>query len=321
MNRKDGKGFKKMMGIAALSIGLFSSAFVGVNHLAFAASTSATSAPLVMESVTIPTVSTLSETSVGAFAASRSGEETHRQLSIEFGNWIPGPEMAFGTPTVNCISVVEAAEIAADTLEQLFDVNLDGATLFMTYWEGQDDVDANWNGQIFPNNELCLELMPQFSFTINAGTGELMDASYNLFALEAFEAGIRGRTATTPNIEAMQLLRTLNAQDNQEIAIHAMNITQGTSLLNGEVTRARIDRYEIDFAIPSGEPMLRIFVIVQNENNDSIRLSFQELVNENPILHLAIGSEQTRLQEARTNELMLQFGFEREESKFDWVNR
>ncbi|MCL1882939.1 MAG: hypothetical protein FWF81_04205 [Defluviitaleaceae bacterium] len=325
MNRKKGKGFKKMMGIAVLSIGLFSAGFVGVNHLAFAATTGSTeSMPLVMESVSIPTVSALPESNVGAFTASRSitsRETSHRQLSIEFGNWIPGTTgMAFGAPTVNCISIVEAAEISADALEQLFGANLEESTFFMTYWGGGEGY-ANWNGQIFPGNEFSHEVMPQFSFTVNASTGELMDASYNPFAVEAFINGVRGRTAIVPNIEAMGLLRTLSAQDNYEIAMRAMGIAQDSTLFEGEVARARIDSYVPDFAIPSGEPMLRIFVIVQCENCESVRFSFQEMLEEEALLHLVVGRAETTRSMAASEELLRQFGVEPVDSAFDWVNR
>ena len=321
---KGGMGFRKLMAISILAIGLFSMAFIGINHLAFAASTAVTiNMPLLPESVTIPTVSTLPEAS--AVTASRSNEA--RRLNIGFAEWYRVGAAA-GTPTVDCLSIVEAAEIATDVLEQLFGANLDDSVLFMNYRDGADDMPAFWEGMVFPGDVADFNIATEFVFSIDASTGELITASYNPDAVENYESGTGGRfgssgfIATDETVDAMnRLMEIPDYELNDSIANLAMETVYNAELLTGTVTRAKIISAAPDGATNPRGPYLLIQVDVQNENEESVHLTFRQNIGEEPVLIAAMGQTATASSNAFWEEMMVQLEIRRHESLFAWKYR
>ncbi|MCL2355937.1 MAG: hypothetical protein FWC70_02100 [Defluviitaleaceae bacterium] len=318
MRKKTKLGFKELMAISILSVGLFGAVFAGVNHVAFAASTAGTtSMPLTPESATIPTISTLSEAS--AMVASRSAGEA-RQLNIGFLDWVHLPE---GSPTVDCISVVEAAETGVDALERLFGADLTDVTVFMIFWPGSEEIinaqASHWIGRVYPGNEADFDVMPTFDFAV-AATGELMFASHDPEAAARYAAGIRGRhsssgfVATDETVAEMHRLMAIPDDAlNRKIVEIAADLA--SNLLTGTVTRARLDAAEPDGVTHPRGPYLLLHVEVQNENEEAVRLTFRQIIGEEPELIAARGQAETAL----PAEIMAYFNIARHESLFDWV--
>jgi len=261
----------------------------------------------------------------GAFATTSANENTpitsqtnyQSQFNIEVPELIGAPEgFSFGEPTTNCISIEEAAQIAASGLERFFGADLQGVTMNMHYMEGGPSstlslpygVPATWVGSITPGNDL--NVMAQFAFTVNAETGELLRASYFPGAVEAAAAGAEWPSLGWNDGDFDYI--NPNAQHNRELANLAMDIVQELNILDGEIARARIN-FNMIGATPLSEPTMITSVDVQCVNGETVALGFQGFFDEEQVLTDVFGAGQTQINES--------MGWERHESKFDWVNR
>ena len=193
--KSKGKGIVKVVTMSALSLGLFSAAFVGVNNLAFAAATSdatpleIAAAPIVAQQVAhLPQGETSSEAS--AF--------TPPNITVIQAEAIRGESVQEVPSTA--ISMEEAALIGAEYIWDVFGTNIDGMYVEMMYaltpgftrptWIGSVSAErpvrpdfgalnnaASAGSTLMPAVEIRV-LPPSYSFRIDALTGMRVDISY-----------------------------------------------------------------------------------------------------------------------------------------------
>jgi predicted small secreted protein len=169
MTKNKSKEFFKALGIAALAIGLFSAAFVGINTLAFAASTSAVESLYpAAASVVIPTEQ----------APANDFVEPTLTVSLVQNQ---------STPSANALSPDEAALIAAEYIWQMFGESIDGKYVLIWYSAHPSHTRAYWMGSVAEQTQETmtrdatlterarLQQARNFTFTIDAVTGEWID--------------------------------------------------------------------------------------------------------------------------------------------------
>jgi len=182
MSKKKGKEFLKVLGITAVSIGLLSAALVGINSLAFAASTNGVeNLPPVMASVVIPGEQTPPE----GFQ-----EPTLTVAVMEFEN-----EPSVTAPSANALLLKDAAMIGAQYIWEMFGECIDGKFVAMWYVHEPSHTRAYWRGLVAESEENLSfsrdnrdNHQPLFNFAIDAVTGERIDLfNMNIVSTESEE--------------------------------------------------------------------------------------------------------------------------------------
>ena len=169
--KKKDKNFMKVTAIAVLAIGLFSAAFLGINELAFAASTNGVENIPLMASVDMPTVPAPPE----GFQSPKIAVIDDIQASY----FSPAQRRA------NALSAEEAAEIGAQYIWELFGESIDGTVLVMTYTHWPNSTRSVWVGSVLEPEGIDVNTFTQetfdpnvrrlFSFNIDSVTGMRMD--------------------------------------------------------------------------------------------------------------------------------------------------
>jgi len=166
MKKTKGNGITTIAMAAVLSIGLFSTAFIGVNSLAFAAATDKTeSIPPVTATVYIPTADTFMQ-----------GDYQAPELTVyqNHNEWY--------TASANALTPEAAAELGAQYIWDLFGESIDGKTVEMNYTAQPYHTRAYWHGAVADTREDLENHDTQFRFTICAVSGERIDISSAVLA-------------------------------------------------------------------------------------------------------------------------------------------
>ena len=151
MKKTKGKETLKVTMVAALAVGVFSMAFIGVNNLAFAAVTGETeSFPSVTATVNIPVTDSI---------------VPEDYQTPEFTVHVP--ENEWFIVSANALSPEDAAQIGASYIWAVFGERIDGKTVEMQYSAWPSHTRAYWHGNVMGDDEI-----PQFTFTICAVSGK-----------------------------------------------------------------------------------------------------------------------------------------------------
>ena len=184
MSKKKGKEVLKVIAVTALSIGIMSATFIGINSMAFAASANAvTSMSPVMASAavtnTATNVSATQTTTPETTAQSESFQEPNITVVL--------PSAAFTrTPGANAMSHEEAAMLGAQYIWDMFGICIDGKTVTMNYQAFPSNIRTYWNGSIgraFVETPMeCGDVFHSIvddkeviTFTLDSITGERID--------------------------------------------------------------------------------------------------------------------------------------------------
>ena len=163
MAKKKGNEFIKVAAIAAIGIGLFCVAFIGINNLVFAAATyGSQTVPPIAASVNIPSL-TENEPPEGF-------QEPELTVFLsEYGN---DP-----ASNVNALSPEAAAMIGAQYIWEMFRESIDGKTVEMSYLVWPSHSRVYWRGRIADSRQDLENWYESFRFTIDAVTGERIGIS------------------------------------------------------------------------------------------------------------------------------------------------
>jgi len=157
---KWGKGNEiiKVVMATMLSIGLFSVAFVGANHIVFAVACN--------QVETLPRLEAIRDTSV----AEVRPLENYQRPTIFVYEESPN----FYVKSANALSPQEAAELGAQYIWEVFGESIDGKKVEMFYSGHPSQTRAYWHGSV-ADSSVARENVSQeaiFRFTLDAVTGE-----------------------------------------------------------------------------------------------------------------------------------------------------
>jgi len=152
----------KIATASLLSIGLFSSAFYGVNNMALAAA--------VNTSVNLPPVA-LSANASSAAEAAPSYNYNQPDITV-----IESPEQHY-KKSVNALTPEKAAEIGAQYIWDLFEEKIDGLYVEMSYSAFPFCTRAYWSGAVASSETELANHVAMFRFTLDAVTGERIGIS------------------------------------------------------------------------------------------------------------------------------------------------
>lgn len=119
--------------------------------------------------------------------------------------------------TANDLTLDEAAAIGVKLLEHLFETTLDDAYVYMSYYSGTETFPrAFWSGDVRMTGEQRTPDNTAYSFSIDAVTGEYMDASYSRRLQEDVALGADSSLSDSPDYKNLaqeftkekELLRT-----------------------------------------------------------------------------------------------------------------
>lgn len=211
----------------------------------------------------------------------------------------------FDEPSLNDISAQEAGEIAANAIEQLFDVSLEGATIYMSFEdnsiESQDSwategielihtqMPNMWNGTIMPNGADMSSGMFEYRFSVNSETGEFISVSF----MPDAAATIGVESGFTKNYD----YEYPNKQHNYELSHYAMQLVEERNILDSEIARARISSASNWFR--GWEQVQAFSVWVQCVNGESVELMFSGSLEDEKELVMVrfLGLEEPDLQD------------------------
>ena len=265
-----------------------------------------------MKKLLLVIISTLmiTTTSITAFAAPSSNQSTQFNL-VDHGDWpLPSADS-------RSISREEAAQIGVYALEQFFNADISGSTVFMHYNERiesrtgeiggmryeQIEIPSQWSGFIMPggSDNIYKYWFSEFDFIINAETGELMAARFTPGTTEA-------TTMTTPSYRVTDHSDFFGfeptAQHNINFSRLSMDIAQEFNLFEREVARARLVAL-MHGASPMGQPILQFMVEIQSVDGETMLLRFD-------------GENQPVLTSVENDFSLWAW---RGSSRFDWVTR
>ena len=146
------------------------------------------------------------------------------------------------------LSEYEVMSIGVETIEKFFGVNLDDATIDMSYGT-HIDMPGYWTGNVTLNQDHGVVA----SFQVHAETGVLNMATSHI--------DVRGRTFADLGISQSDCVRHLSleehqaaasripsptTEDNYEFVRYAMDFARNTNIFNGKVAQASIDNYRVD---------------------------------------------------------------------------
>jgi len=165
--KKKGKEILKVVTATALSIGIFSAAFIGINDFALAAATNVT------ESITLtapPPIIPPSNT------ATNTGNETPQTagitLSVHVGSvHIEGRDLI---PSANALPPETAAQIGAQYILDVLGECIDGSTVWLHYSSMPSMTRSFWRGSVIASESTDLN-DTMFAFVLDAITGERID--------------------------------------------------------------------------------------------------------------------------------------------------
>jgi len=165
--KKKGKEIFKVVTATALSIGIFSAAFVGINDLALAAVTNVT------ESITLsapPPIIPPSNTATNT--GNEAPQTTDVTLSVHVGSvHIEGRDLI---PSANALSPEAAAQIGAQYILDVIGECIDGSTVWLHYSSMPSMTRSFWRGSVIPSDSTDLN-ETTFGFVLDAVTGERID--------------------------------------------------------------------------------------------------------------------------------------------------
>jgi len=196
MKKNRVKNALKAAAVSALAIGIFSTALIGANGLAFAAATNGTqTVPITSEAASTP-LNLLEE-----FQAPGQAEELYDPQDLPTEGFqapdltvIASPSLNYhanNTVSAHAMPMEEAAQIGAQYIWDVFGTNIDGLYIEMFFAAHASHSSSWWTGNIFvenpdnPTQNYVINVdgdekfaTPVYTFTINAITGERSDISY-----------------------------------------------------------------------------------------------------------------------------------------------
>jgi len=174
---------------------------------------------------------------------------------------------------------------------------------------------SSWSGAVLPPGYTNTNSgMHEYSFGINAETGEIMRISYFPNIIDAIDS----EPPTIVSVNMRDLFRAdVNEEHNRNFSRYAMQIAQERNIFDSEVTRARISS--------SGnwhrgwEQTAVITVLVESENGESVQLSFVGFMEGEKEL-VSVDFEEirgfiSRIETDAEGNMIEDFG------PFDWVSR
>jgi hypothetical protein len=151
------KEIMKVVAVGALSIGVFSTAFVGFNELIFASATG--------------DAMPLQVSSVAADVDSPQGEQEQAQFTPPTLTFVESTFSQYHVMPEAAMSMEEAAQVGARYIWDVFDVCIDGAEVYMMFANHESQTNTWWLGHlIIPRTS-----EKSITFVINGVTGERID--------------------------------------------------------------------------------------------------------------------------------------------------
>ena len=177
MSNKKGKEILKVITVSALSTGIMSAAFIGINSMVFAASANEVTS---LSPVTVSAAGTNTAVSVSTnipaeiampeTTALREGFLTPT-LTVEVGDRLNAQ-----TPSVDALSPEEAALAGAQYIWEVFGKCIDGKFVDLQYWNWPSHTRTFWHGNVSESREnFRNQVERSFGFVIDAVTGEWID--------------------------------------------------------------------------------------------------------------------------------------------------
>jgi len=147
-------------------------------------------------------------------------------------------------------------------------------TVYPVYWGTRMSFEqpahpSAWAGQIFIDNDR--DTIPQYSFMINAETGELWRVSYDPDAAEGWPYGLL--------IDMLEMFADLSEQHGYEFARHAIQLADERNMLDGGAARARMVSYGASIR---GEAIITVWV--ESANGEGIQLIFLGFMEDEKVL-------------------------------------
>jgi len=234
-----------------------------------------------------------------------------------------------------------AAEIGADMIENLFGANLNGKTIYMTYFSADPRwlPDGAWNGMIMPEGGAINETQAMYTFSVNPQRREIVDISFTPSA-ESFAAIGKGFA------EIFELEKELGRHDwsnpyhvdpfavnfttelSQQYARYGMDIAESLGIFDCYIARGRvmIERNHLDKHLSftmfnvDMELVPNVNVHVEDENGNGAIISF---LMDSKQLVAFLGEERLTfgysVYDAETGETT--HGQREQPTDFDWVYR
>lgn len=187
-------------------VGIGGAAFLGLSEVAMAKAAA--------QQESIPTIYQVNEVSTAA------GPETAKNYELAayeavMASW--GKE----TPDAKDLSMEAAAQLGAQLLEEAYDLNLEGATIYMLYSSGTVTFPrATWSGTVTYEGEPVPD-MEKYSFTLDSVTGE------------RFGFGYERKLETDVSLGAEKGLK----DDCEDYKALARQLAEELHLIKGEISR------------------------------------------------------------------------------------
>jgi hypothetical protein len=222
---------------------------------------------------TVPGAATSGTTATQEQAEVADRINIERILEVKFDD---GYVWVLPTPRETSVTAQEAAEITVLALEQYFDTDLTGLTLYMRYNDPMDGVEIDESNEryiyMLPSNWI-IEVPPYGATSGNASSAydaRIMAKTGELFSLNRYI----GAEETINNMEAIEVgPRGLWPEDLTEaqatvFANAAMDVAYERSMMEGEVTRAAVlHQWGLMWGL---ERVPSVAVRVQNDDGDEI---------------------------------------------------
>ncbi|MDR0272435.1 MAG: hypothetical protein LBI27_03865 [Clostridiales bacterium] len=158
MNKENGKEFLKVFGITAVSAGMLSAALVGINTIAFAASTG--------------TAAILPPTATVVISGEQAPQEDFVEPELEVTMYPTIIDDVEVVPSANALAPDDAALHVARYIWKIFGESIDGKFVGVTYSALPSDSRVYWHCSVADSEEAFLDNQMCFFVSIDAVTGE-----------------------------------------------------------------------------------------------------------------------------------------------------
>ena len=165
MKKGKSKGIVITAVASVLSIGMFSTLFIGANHMAFAAAANRAEP---ITAVTAPATITAPEESVAL--------EGYQMPSITVYEKLHDEQQA-QNKNINALTPEEAAEIGAKYIWEMLGEDIDGKIVEMVYFSFPSSTRAYWQGTVADSKAELENFDAQYQFEIDAISGERVGIS------------------------------------------------------------------------------------------------------------------------------------------------
>lgn len=156
-------------------------AIAGCGALFFNFATEAAARASLKQTQTVPTsyqVPAVAETALAAI--SETGSTKSREITYDVVEDTDAQGEGFGTPTAADLSMEEAAALGEQYVKKVFDLDMEGATVYMSYNAGTETFPRPfWMGEIVFTKEKRTPDTVRWGFMLDAVTGELFNLSHS----------------------------------------------------------------------------------------------------------------------------------------------